>query len=126
MSIEITNISFFLNTALRIITAILFLVFLIPLLLKEARVQNGLKVLRVELLLTGSIIFLVNTIGLLIIVADFMKLDTAVVSNFVVSFNSIGFLAYALMKIRIYRQHYSQASKKLHEEFAKFESEQSH
>ena len=91
MSIEITNISFFLNTALRIITAILFLVFLIPLLLKEARVQNGLKVLRVELLLTGSIIFLVNTIGLLIIVADFMKLDTAVVSNFVVSFNSIGF-----------------------------------
>jgi len=122
LQLEFSTITVVLNVAVRCFTAIIFMAFLLPLLLKEATVKNGLKQLRIEMLLSGTIIFLVNTVGLFIILFRFLEADVQTFSDFVTYFNTFGFLAYAIVKLRVYTQKYSPENKKLHEEFERIEA----
>ncbi len=109
------------NVFIRLITVFIFLRYLIPLFVKEAQVKNGLKGLRYELLFTGLIIFFVNTTGIFIIVLRYLGVNIVLATNVVTYFNTIGFLVYALIKLRIYTQRYTPENKLLHEKIEKFE-----
>lgn len=109
------------NVGVRLVTAFIFLAFLIPLIFREAQVKNGLKVLRVELLLTGLLIFLINTVGLLIILFRYLGANVQLATDIISYFNTFGFLAYALIKLKIYTQNYSAESKARHERYDKQE-----
>lgn len=121
LQLEFGLLSIIINVIFRIVTATLFVFFLIPLFFREARVKNGLRTLRFELLFTGTIIFCVNTFGLLIIVFRFLRWDTALIADLVTYFNSVALLAYAIAKYIIYTQKYTPENKKLHEKFEKME-----
>lgn len=121
MNFEISELTFILTIVLRIITAIIFLTLVIPLVLKEAMVRNGLRTLRYEMLFTTSIIFLVSTSGLFIVLFRKLGFDTQVATNTVALFNSVGFLAYFLAKRRIYTQEYSPRNKERHARLADME-----
>lgn len=114
LQITIDYIPLIINVGIRLITAFIFLFFLIPLIFKESQVKNGLKVLRIELLLTGILIFFINTVGLIIIYFRFYGYDVRVVTEIVSYINTFGFLIYALIKLKIYTQNYSPESKARH------------
>lgn len=118
---EFSEFTILLNAVVRIVTAFVFLIFILPLLFKESRVKNGLRVLRVEMLMSGSIIFFINTIGLIVIVFRIGNIPTQAITNFVTYFNTFGFLLYAILQLRIYTQKYTPDQKKLHEKFYKME-----
>lgn len=122
LNLQISQISLVINVAIRVLTALIFAIYLIPLFIKEARVKNGLKLLRYELLFTGIIIFIVNTSGLFIILFRYLGFDLKTVTDIVTYFNTLGFLGYALVNRKIYTQRYTIENKKLHEEFEKIEN----
>lgn len=121
LEIHLGLVAVIINVIFRIITAIVFLAFLFPLFIKEAKVKNGLRLLRFELLFTGTIIFLVNTLGLVIIVFRYANYDTRLVSEVVTYFNTFSLLVYALVKYKIYTFKYAPENKKLHEKLEKIE-----
>lgn len=122
-NIQFSDYAVIINVVFRLITAVIFAIFLLPLFFKEAGVRNGLRPLRIEMLLAGIIIFFINSIGLLIIVFRYGGFDVTRLSEYVTYFNSIGFLTYALIKWRIYTQNYTPENKSLHEEIHKLEIE---
>lgn len=124
MTFEVTTLTFVLNVAIRVVTAIIFVLFLIPLIVKEAAVKNGLRQLRYEMLMTGAIIFTVNTVGLSIILLRSFDVDTSGIVEVITFINSFGFLAYALVKLKIYTQSYTPEKKRLHEKIAKLEEKE--
>lgn len=122
LQIQFDELAIVINVTIRILTALIFLKYLIPLFIKEAGVKNGLKILRYELLFTGLIIFGVNTSGLLIILLRYMGADIRLATDVVTYINTFGFLGYALLKWKIYTQKYSIESKLLHEKIDKLEN----
>jgi hypothetical protein len=114
MNLEISQFVLIVTVAVRILTAFLFLAFLIPLFIKEAKVKNGLRTLRYQLLTTGMIIFFVNTSGLLIIVGRYFGMNLVNLTDIVSYINTFGFLIYAIIKIRIYTQQYTPENKLYH------------
>lgn len=121
MNFEISEFSFVINVVFRVITAIIFIALLIPLVWKEALVKNGLKMLRYELLFTSTIIFFISTSGLFIVLLRQFGINTQLATEIVTLFNSIGFLAYALVKRKIYTQEYSPENKHRHAKLAEME-----
>ena len=123
LTLQLDTITVIVNVVIRIVTAILFLTLIIPLQVKEAGVKNGLRLLRKELLLSGIIIFLVNTIGLLTIVIKYFFGDVAVQTStpIITLFNSIGFLAIGFIKLNIYHQQYTPENKRIHTMIAQHE-----
>ena len=122
LQLEIGEASVIINVVVRLITAIIFGAFLIPLFIKEAKVKNGLQILRFELLFTGIIIFLVNSIGIVVILLRFCGFDTSNTTELVTYFNTFALLAYAIAKYIIYTQKYTPENKRLHERFEKMET----
>jgi hypothetical protein len=121
LNLEFNQLSIIINVTIRLITVVIFILYLFPLFIKEAKVRNGLRLLRYELLLSGSIIFLVNISGLFIILFRYLGADLQNVTNLTTYFNTLGFLTYALLKLKIYTQKYSPENKKLHERFERIE-----
>lgn len=121
MNFTISTIPLFINVGIRLVTAFIFLAFLIPLIFKEATVKNGLKALRIQLLLSGLLIFFINTVGLLIIVFRYIGFDVKLMTDLVTYLNTVGFLAYALIGLRVYTQKYSEENKRLHAKFEQIE-----
>ncbi len=121
ITIQISEIGLIYDVILRVITAILFLSFLLPLIIKEAAVRNGLRKLRYQLLVTGLIILFVNTSGLFVIVARYMGMDITKTTEWISHLNSTGFFIYVLTGVAMYRQNYSADTKKLHEKIEKME-----
>lgn len=123
LHIDISNLSIALNTIVRLLTAFIFLKFIIPLQFKETKVKNGLRKLRYQLLITGIILFHINTIGLIIIIIRFLKIDVTTASTVVTYFNTFGFLFIALVEYQIYHRRYTPKQKELHAKFEEMENE---
>lgn len=117
LTFTFSNISIIISVVLRIITGIMLLAFVIPLQIKQAGVKNGLRSLRKALLISGILLFLVNTVGLLIIVSKpfFDTSTNRMITDFIAIFNSIGFLIIAYIKYQIYHEQYTPTNIKLHE-----------
>ena len=124
MNIELSNFALIINVIIRIITAVIFLAFLIPLFIREAKVRNGLRKLRYQLLATGCIIFFVNTSGLFIIVARNAGIDVTTATDIISYLNTFGFFIYSVITLIIYTQQYTPENKQMHEKFEKFEKKE--
>jgi hypothetical protein len=122
-TIELSQIGLIANVVLRVITAIIFIKFIIPLQIKQAHVKNGLKLLRTELLVSGIILFLVNTIGLgVIVVRPYVDPNQLrYFTDFIALFNSVGFFTVAIIKFQIYNSQYTPESILMHEKIEKLE-----
>jgi hypothetical protein len=106
----------------RVISSIVLIFLLIPLQLKEAKVKNGLRMLRLKLLSVGFILLVTNilSIGLIFITGVdvvLLKILTAVLQFM----NAVSALALALVFLSIYHQSYTEAAKKVHIEVDKQE-----
>lgn len=123
LTIEISQPQLIINTILRLITAFIFLRYIIPLQIKEANVKNGLLILRRELLISGVMLLLINSLGLCIILLRYFVGDTIarIVSEVVTLFNSLGLFAVGLIKYQIYHQEYTPENKKKHDRIYELE-----
>lgn len=123
ITIEFSQISIIINVILRLITAFIFIWFIIPLQIKQADVRNGLRLLRTELLVSGVILFLINTIGLgIIIVKPFTDpKQLSLFTDFIALFNSVGFLIVAAIKFQIYHSQYTPENILMHQHFERIE-----
>lgn len=95
----------------------------IPLQLKEARVKNGLKQLRVLLLILGINLFLTNALAMYLIFYTlfyhkFSSDPMAIISQIV---NSLLFLSIAFTGYIIYHTQYSEQNKERHHKIDKME-----
>lgn len=95
----------------------------IPLQIKEAKVSNGLKILRIQMLASGLTAIFLNIIS--IVVLSFPLLFNGDLSRYItvtlVLSHALGFLSFALIKRSMYSAHYSEESKELHAEIEKLE-----
>jgi hypothetical protein len=104
------------SVAIRMVTAFLFLAFIIPLQVKESKVQNGLRTLRTQLLISGVTLFIINTAGIALLVARPFVSDGGfrTATDALALINSVGFFVVAYVKYQIYHQSYTPANKELH------------
>lgn len=118
----LTNYSIPFSIIVRIISCIILAIFLIPLQIKEAEVKNGLRVLRIQLLISGLILFFTNLFS---IIFFFITLDIPQkpLHNSIQTINSLSFLALSLIAQAIYRTQYTDEAKDYHEKIDKLEKE---
>lgn len=121
LSITIGQVPMVLNVIARILIAVGFLALLFPLAIKEAKVKNGLKMLRYEMLVTIGVVFFVNTIGLVVIVLDSLNINTDTTIEIITTLNTIAFFVFLMAKRFVYTQHYTPENKHLHERFDRME-----
>lgn len=124
--IEIPQPQIYINVLLRLITCFIFLLYIIPLQIKEAGVKNGLMTLRRELLVTGILLFFINTLGLTIILVRSFFGDNAarLITEIVTVFNSVGLFTVALIKYQIYHQQYTPENKEKHARIYELEQQE--
>lgn len=88
----------------------------IPLQIKEAKVQNGLKALRLQMLASGLTAIFLNIIS--IVILGFPLIFNGDLGRFITVFlvfsHALGFLSFSLIKRSMYTSHYSDESKKHH------------
>jgi len=122
-TISFSSIGIILSIIIRIITSIILLWLVIPLQIKQAQVKNGLKTLRKALLLSGLLLFLINTVGLIIIVIRPIANSATVklVIDIASIINSIGFFSLGILWFLIYKQQFTDKNIKLHEKVEKQE-----
>lgn len=101
------------SIVVRIISCLMLLFFCIPLQLKELHVRNGLRVLRIQLLAFGIILFLTNVFSL-----DFLWLALATaqkpINAFLQLVNAGSFLALSVIGHLMYHSNYSDENKEQH------------
>jgi hypothetical protein len=102
-----------------------FLGFVIPLILKEAGVKNGLRSLRYQMVATAVIVFVLGIDGLLVIFLNYFGVNIVSWLKGTTIINSILFLVYMVIERRIYTQQYTPKNKRLHEKIEKLEILQS-
>src|SRR5579872_4999923 len=99
---------------LRMISCLLLLFFCIPLQIKEAGVKNGLRLLRIQLLSFGVILFLTNLFSLTLLWLGWGTPQRPINALLQVV-NAIAFLLLAVIGHLMYHQQYSEESKSFHE-----------
>jgi uncharacterized membrane protein len=116
--------SVLISIILRVISCIILLVFCIPLQIKEARVANGLRLLRIQLLAFGLILFHTNLFSLFFLI-DAWGVEQKPLNASLQIINAIAFLSLALIGNRIYRTQYTEPIKEAHEEIERLEKSKS-
>lgn len=115
---------YMLSIALHFLSVVIAFIFCLPLQIREARVQDGLKMLRYQLLAFGIIIIALGIVSIAVLgIRFFLEGDAArYVTIVLVMAHAIGFLGFAVIGSLMYRQQYSEESKSLHKEIAKIKN----
>ena len=105
----------------RAISLIEIILFILPLQIKEAGVRNGLARLRIQLLIFGATMFIVNTFSMIIIFSGMSKElpDLDMQHSILQVLNAIGYFILSTIGVLIYNQQYKDENKRLHEEAEK-------
>lgn len=109
---------------IHILALIVHATYVIPLQIREARVQNGLKTLRILMLASGLTMVLISLITIFVLSMRFFVPAGDLSRYLAVSLillHSIGFLVFALIKRKMYQQQYSIKQKELHSKMATLE-----
>jgi len=110
---------------LRLISCVELLFFCIPLQIKELRVVNGLRVLRVQLLSFGIILFLVNAITIYFLVDILLHTHSQSTLNIWLQLvNAFAFNAMSFVGHRMYTTQYNDESIERHIKVEKLEKEE--
>lgn len=104
---------------LGIITAVLFY---LPLQIREAKVRNGLRLLRYELLAGGIVFMLINIPSLFSLIDLVKRFDRQPFTNSMLQLvNAIGYLFIVILLAVIYRQQFSEKQKGFHNQISDVE-----
>ena len=101
--------------------------YVIPLQIREANVKNGLRSLRVLMLASGLVMIALNIVSIFVLTSRFFIPAGDLyryLSVFMVLLHAIGFLAFAIIKRKMYRTQYSDKQKELHEKIEVLEDAQ--
>lgn len=101
---------------IRFIAFGILLLQIIPLQIKEAGVKNGLRRLRILLLIMGSSLFVANAIALWLIIVTFTPLGGSVYTRLVQIVSATALLIPAIALYYIYHSQYTLEAKKVHRE----------
>lgn len=109
----LTTYSIPFSIIVRVISCIILALFLIPLQIKEAGVKNGLRVLRIQLLVAGIVLFMTNlfSLGFLFLA---MEVPQKPLNAFLQIINALAFLILAFIAQSVYRTQYTDEAKDLH------------
>ena len=120
---NILNIIRLTSLGLLIVGILISALFIIPLQVKQAKVKNGLAMLRRLMLLQGILNLLVGVAAISAITsAYFTEIEaTRYVSMIMVLIFSVSFLTFIVIWVIMYRQQFSTDQKRLHEKVAKQE-----
>lgn len=119
---EVNTWPLILSTILRVVASVYFII-VIKKAHMETGVRNGLIALRVQLLVSALILFVITILGLgFLIIRPFMSQSGfTFVTNCLSVLNSFGFLIVAWIQHKIYTQQYTPEQKVLHERISKLE-----
>jgi len=108
---------------LRFAALIISAFFVIPLMIQQSKVQNGLRKLRYLLLILGAIIFIINLVTLIylcqIIIDD---IPQRLLNSTLQIMNAVGHLVIALITYMMYHSQYSKEEVKFHSDMMKLAS----
>lgn len=111
--------------AFRIGCALELLFFCIPLQIKEAHVCNGLRLLRIQLLFMGIILFITNAITMWFLWTIInAHTHQAFINSLLQVINGIAYFAIAVVGYSMYHRQYTDENKELHEKVSRLEHEQ--
>lgn len=110
---------------LRILSSVILLFFFLPLQVKESRIKNGLQKLRIQLLVLGTCIFLINAVSIITLAQIvFSDVHQTFMTCFFQFFNGVGFMVVSIVCYLIYHSQYSEESLQRHEQIQKMEDKQ--
>lgn len=99
---------------LRCIALFNFLFFMIPLQIHEAKVQNGLRKLRVQLLIIGIILTLINSLSIVFLFYDIFNLSVITSTGYALRLsNAIAIFILSYCLYIIYHQQYTDEHKEM-------------
>jgi dipeptide/tripeptide permease len=102
---------------IRILSTIIIVFQLIPLQIKEANVKNGLRKLRLQLLIVGITLFITNVVSIGLIADSIMDIVPASIFNALLQIlNSLAILIFSIVLYLIYHNQYTPEAKKVHTE----------
>lgn len=107
-----------------IVSCIVVALFVIPLQVKEARVKNGLALLRKQLLAFGFLVATLAIVGATVLTLRYFVPDQETrmtITVMLVLAHSLGFLGMAVIGYKMYHQQYTDESKLLHAKLDKLE-----
>lgn len=106
--IKIDMFILWVSIAFRIAAGVIFILWVIPPQIAEARVNDALKPLRRQLLVSGVTLFFLNTLGLIILPIRLYGSDATYImlTQTLTVVNSFAFFIVAWIKYKIYHQAY--------------------
>ena len=109
------NYGTILSIIIRVISSVILLFFFIPLQIKEAFVRNGLKKLRIQLLIIGIIILITNVLTGYILWEILVTYTRERLDNVMAQLlNAIAYLILSVIFYQMYKFQYSEQSKEFH------------
>lgn len=127
MQVFILTTLYLISILFHLFAFIICLAFVIPLQIKEAKIKNGLKMLRVQMLGSGLTIIFLSLMSMIALIIPIIFAEQPLYSNLtrpiemyqyisiiVVFLHATGFLILSLIKRAMYRQQYSDYQKAIH------------
>lgn len=127
MTAQLIEQAFWLAIILHVLAGIVTVAFVLPLQVKEVGVKNGLRKLRVQLLMKGFLALVVIIVSLFALVSRWVLHDGEVLRFAIVLFvltHAFGVLGKSIIDYLIYHQQYSPQSKKIHADMEALEKSQ--
>lgn len=126
-SLNFLYIVFFLSILIHVLSAVITLSFVIPLQVKEARVKNGLALLRKQLLFKGVLALVIIVVAICVLSLRYFIEDVPTLRYITVSLvlvHSLGILGKVWIDYQIYHQQYTPESKEFHAKVEALEKSQ--
>lgn len=108
---------FFISIIVYAIAGLIQVALVIPLQYKESKVDNGLKVLREQMLMKGKISFGVIVLSIFALTVRFFILDTNILRYIITTMifsHALCLFSLSYLDYRIYHQQYSDENKRIH------------
>lgn len=114
---------YFASVGVNIASFFIVALFIVPLQVKEARVKNGLAMLRKQLLLYGITVSTLSLLNAIVLTTRFYVPESVrmAITISLIFIHSLGFAGLAVLGYKIYHQQYTDISKAIHAQIEKVE-----
>ena len=99
---------------IRIVSCFVLVVYLIPLQVREAGVSNGLRLLRIQLLVAGLVLLFTNIVSIAFLFLA-LKGEQQPINDMLQVVNAIAFLVLSIITKNVYRTQYTDEAKDIHD-----------
>lgn len=126
-SINFLYTVFFLSILIHVLAAVITLSFVIPLQVREAKVKNGLRILRKQLLIKGVLALVIIVVAIVVLSLRYFISEPVTLRYITVTLvlvHALGILGKTWVDYQIYHQQYSPESKAMHSRIERLENEE--